>query len=502
MRAPSLTLRASLLLGVAAVAVAAPARADLDGRFRQSPLREDYTVQQWLPGCGPAPQSMTTGGGEIVQVRTEGDELAFVGGGRVFRSNQCYDAMPNLSRETHSRDANGKQWRTRCTTPPNDPRKAILNTLVVATSDTHIDVIETGRYEIVLETGRCTADVKRTRSFELVQDEQPKPTPATPPPAAPAPTATKTCASPGEPSRLEVRPSKKLLKTGESFEFRPLVLDDKGCSTKTATTWKLAPGAEDKGVRVDPKGKVTVADDAPEGVVEIVVSAGGKDTRVTVEVSSPQHYDDLLARSGLNASGENDAASVVSIGGQAVGAGESRVEDRARTRRWVFLGGVGALLAVLGVLAVVLQRRSRRAAALAREVEERHDARVRDALERKRRREEEHAAQQRAHEESLARARSAAASPAAPALSTRGAAPEDLVCPTCGRDFHDVTAFCPHDGTKLVKAPKGTVAMAIPGGHAAPPPSRRGKICPTCGERFDGGADFCGKDGTQLVLLN
>ena len=35
----------------------APARADspFDGKWKQGPLREEYTVQQWLPGCGPAP---------------------------------------------------------------------------------------------------------------------------------------------------------------------------------------------------------------------------------------------------------------------------------------------------------------------------------------------------------------------------------------------------------------------------------------------------------------
>ena len=75
----------------------------------------------------------------------------------------------------------GKTWRTRCTTPPNDPRKAILNTLVVATTDKRIDVIETGRYEIVLETGRCVADVKRTRAFDLVAEDKPGEPAAAPP---------------------------------------------------------------------------------------------------------------------------------------------------------------------------------------------------------------------------------------------------------------------------------------------------------------------------------
>lgn len=449
---------------------ASSARADLqlDGRWRQGPLREDFTVQQWLPnGCGPTPQNGSTGGGEIVTIRLEGDELAFVGGGRVYRSNQCYDQMPTLARETHSRDPNGKTWRTRCTTPPNDPRKAILNTLVVATTDTRIDVVETGRYEIVLEAGRCVADVKRTRAYDLVPEE--KATPAAPPPALtkepppkpePKPSA---CESPGDPVRLEVRPSKKLLRTGETFQFRALVLDDKGCATRTPTTWKVQAGAPE-GVTVDSKGLVTIGKDVPEGVVELVVEAAKKDTHVTVEVTSPAHYDDLLARSGLNASGENDAAAVVTIASSSIGAGEGRVEDRSRTRRWVFIGIVAGVLVVLGVLAALLGRRSRRAAALVREATERHEVEVAEVLERRRVREAEHATQKRAHEESVAaaaaaRARAAAARPPAP-----------------------------------YPAP-AAIAMS-------PASPKRGKICPTCGDRFDGAADFCGKDGTQLVLLN
>src|SRR6202020_2911163 len=103
----------------------------------------------------------------------EGDELSFVGGGRVFRTNQCYDELPTLVRETHTRSASGREWRTRCTTPPSDPRRAIINTLVVATSDAHVDIIETGRYEISLAAGLCTADIKRSRSYTAVAKDSP-----------------------------------------------------------------------------------------------------------------------------------------------------------------------------------------------------------------------------------------------------------------------------------------------------------------------------------------
>lgn len=448
---------AVLAASVASLAAVGPARADLhvDGRWRQGPLREDFTVQQWRSGCGPPPQSATTGGGETVTIRLEGDELAIVGGGRVYRSNQCYDAMPTLTRESHSRDPSGRSWRTRCSTPASDPRKALLNTLVVATSDTHVDVIETGRYEVVIDNGRCMADVKRTRAYDLAQDEAPAASATADATVVTAEKPRPACGRPGEPAKLEVRPSQKLLRTGETFEFRPVVTDDKGCNTRTSTAWKLAPGFEGRGVTVEPNGKVAVEQGAREGKVELVASAAGKDARVTVEVTEPGHYDELLERSGLNASGESDAAAVVSIGTRSLGAGEGRVEDRARTRKLTFIAIIGSVLAVLASVGLVLLRRSRRAARLEREADERHEARVRAVLDRRKSRADHHAAEQRAHEASVAAATAAA-------------------------------------GALQIAA-----GMADP-----PPPAKRGKICPTCGDRFDGGADYCGTDGTQLVLIN
>ena len=144
--------RASTLCWVlgAAVWVAATARADSPyaGQWKQSPLKEEFTVQQWLPGCGPAPVSRSAGGGETITVTPDGDELTFSGGGRTFKTNQCYDDMPTLVRESHSRDPSGKLWRTHCATPAGDPRRATMNTLVQVTSDSHIDLAETGLKQI------------------------------------------------------------------------------------------------------------------------------------------------------------------------------------------------------------------------------------------------------------------------------------------------------------------------------------------------------------------
>jgi len=479
-------LIASALLA-AALFFAWPARVahaqlQLDGRWRQGAQREEFTVQQWLPnGCGPTPATNSSGGGEIVTIRLEGDELAIVGGGRVYRSNQCYDQMPTLQRETHSRDANGKTWRTRCTTPPNDPRKAILNTLVIAQSESHIDLVETGRYEIVVADGRCVADVKRTRTFDLVPEDKPvasasasaarPPTAEPKPPPEPKPAA---CDSPGDPARLEVRPSKKLVRPGETFQFRASVVDARGCGTGTKTTWKLATGAP-TGVTVDANGKVTIGKETPEGSFEITASAAEQETKVSVEVTSAAHYDDLLASSGLNASGENDAAAVVNIASTSIGAGEGRVEDRSKQRRNIFIGIVGGVLLVLGVLAAVLRGRSRRASTIENEAKARHEAEVAEVLERRRVQQEQHAVQKRAHEESLAAAAAAKTKAKADAIAHAG---------------------------RINAAAQAPQAAPVQGAPASLSP-KRGLICPTCGDRVpDGGAEFCGKDGTKLVLLN
>ncbi|HSQ63851.1 MAG TPA: zinc ribbon domain-containing protein, partial [Polyangiaceae bacterium] len=448
----------------------------------------------------------------------EGDELGFVGGGRVYKTNQCYDDMPTLARESHSRDPSGKQWRTHCATPAGDPRRATMNTLVAVTSDKHIDVLETGRYEISLADGKCTADVKRTRSYDLVQAVAPAPTVTAT--ATATATAAPKCEHPGEAARLEVRPSRKLMKTGETFTFHALVLDASGCATQTPTTWSVEGATS--GVTVDGSGTVAVAGDAPEGNATVVATAAGKSAKVTIEVSSPAHYADLLASSGLNAAGESDAASTVVIATSSIGGADAKTEDGSKRRRAVFIAVVVGVSVLLGIVALFARRRSKKAAALEREAQERHEEKMREFDDRQRKRAEEHAAQVRAHEESVKRAEEVKAR-----RTTAGA----MECPSCRRELPSGSQFCPHDGSKLVPqgragAPLGNICpvcrrgydaqtkvcpadgeelvpQAVYAATAAPPPTKpKGKICPTCGGRFEGEAAFCGKDGTALVLLN
>ncbi len=519
----------SVLVGaLAPLLLALPARADtpdFSGKWKQGALREDFTVQQWLPGCGPAPTSGATGGGELVTVQQEGDELSILGGGRTYRTNQCYDLLPTISREAHSREPTGRSWLTRCSTPPTDPRRAVINTRVNITTDDKIDLIETGRYEISLKDGRCIADVKRTRSFERVlAAATPSAAPTPTPVATEAPKPEPRCASPGEPARLEVRPARKLLRTGDSFTFRAVVSDAQGCRTSTPTTWTLASAAP-AGLTVE-GGTVHVTAEVPEGAYEIVATAAGKSARVRLEVSSPANFDALLVQSGLGASGESTEAVVTALGTASMGGSEVRVEGDGKRRRTLFIAGVAALAVVLGIVALVGARRSRKAKALEREADDRHAAKVREIEERRREKEQEHADAQRAHEESIEAARRAKAEKL---QASRKA------CPVCRREQSGAVAFCPEDGAKLLPL-REVEAMGKPGGGVCPvcqrafepgvkmcpehkealvpyaarsvlgaaqtPAGPKGKICPTCGDRFDGQATFCGKDGTALVLVN
>lgn len=559
--ASALGYRARLLVRLAFVVACVvvwsrTARADapFDGKWKQGALREDYTVQQWSPtGCGPAPISSLTGGDEIVSVHQEGDELAIAGSGRVYRTNQCYDPQPTLARETHSRDPSGRSWRTRCSTPPNDPRHATLNTLVVATSDTHIDLIETGRYELMIADGQCIADIRRSRSFDLVARDLATPAAASAaapvqaaaplpiPSAAPPPPPRPSCDTPGDPARLEVRPSRKLLRTGESYTFRAIVLDANGCTTRAPTSWSVAPGGGTT-LSVDSGGRVSAATDAPEGSALVIVSAAGRTARVTIDVASPSHYAELLNGSGLNPQGENDTAAVAET--SSLGGSDAHAEDTAKQRRTTFLAIVGGLAVLLGAAAWVLARRQRRAAQLEKSVQEEYEEKKRaaDALRAEKR--AAHEAAVKAHDESLRRAREAASRNSAEARAAQETAksgPSRMVCPTCRREYPTTSTFCPQDATKLVAL--GTSDAAPPGAGSICPACKRGfpagtrlcphdgeelvpyamhaavartaapgtgtvamvgkgKICPTCGGRFDGGAAFCGKDGTALVLIN
>jgi hypothetical protein len=555
LRAPGTISVFVCAVAIAAIAAAfvAPcrlARADatapaLDGSWNMTAVTEAFTVQQWSNACGPAPVSGTAQPGGVVRVRTDGAEFAIEGGRRTLRSDGCLDGMPTLASEAHSSD--GRSWRTRCSTPPSDPRRATINTAYFRVADDAIQIAETGRYELTINNARCIADVKRDASLKRVAAAAaPAPSPAaaatvgvpTQPDTNPNPTppSKPDCSSPGAPARLEVRPSRKLLRVGDPpFGFRAVVVDAAGCRTGTPIQWAVGAlrfkdgQGHPSAPSIDAAGRLSVPQDCADATFDVVATAAGRSARSSVDVTSPATYEALLAQSGLGPSGEQDEPAVAVLATASIGATDVHAEDGARQRRSIFIVVVAGLAVGLGVVAAIGAMRSRKARGVAQAAESRHAERMREYERQKRQREEAHAAQMNAHLESVANAQRAAEAAAA-----RGSISGPMFCPSCRREFSGGGAFCPFDSNRLVEieghqdllvGPSGGICPTcrrgfnpgvkvcphdgeelVPVGMMtavpAPPPTVRGKICPTCGDRFDGAAGFCGKDGTQLVLLN
>jgi hypothetical protein len=459
--------RAGAVLATLVALLLSPCRASADdkptlsGSWTASALSESWSVTDWGPACGERPAPQGAGGG-AVQIREQGGELSIIGAGRAFSTAQCWEQMPGVSRSSHSQSGGGRFWRTRCTSAPNDSRRAAITTSISAT-DSSISLNETGDYTIVIKDTSCHASVTRSRSYSLVKREGDTP-PAASATAAPTATAAPAVPSPspppeprsssrcsgsggGEPARLEVHPGKKLLRAGDKFTFRAVVLDAQGCATGTRPSWSIAPGPLASKATIDPGGTLAVAADAAEGKLEVSVSVGGKGVTVNVEVASPEHYDALLGLGGLNDAGEAEQAAVAVIAAGTIGGRTAVAEDAAKDRKVVFVALVGALAAVLGFVGLVMTRRGKRPA---------------DPIE----------------------------DEAPP--SSSGLGPDSEGAP--GVDAPSSAPVGP-----AIPAPVGP---AIPAPVSPAKANSRGKICPTCGDRYPADAVFCGKDATTLVLLN
>ena len=518
------------------------ARADeatFDGRWAMSALNETFVVQQWGRPCGPAPVSGVTLPAGTVTIRGERGELVIAGAQRTFRTDACIDPMPTLAPRTHSHEA--RSWRTECVTPPSDPRHAIVNTaFFVIPGDDAISVAETGRYEFTVSDERCVADVKRSASLNRVSaPAPPQPAAAAEPERTAVPAVPRgDCASPGEPVRLEVRPSRKLLRLGEAFSFRGVVVDAQGCATQTPIQWSVGAVAFQDGKdhvarpTIDAGGKLLVPrDDFSDAAFDVIATAGGRAAHASVEATSPANFEALLAQSGLDSKGERAEPSTAALATSTIGATRANAEDGAARRRATFATVVGVLALILGAVAVFGARRTRNARQAERVAEERHTEKMREYEQQKHERERQHADQMRAHIQSVAIAQQQRAAAAA-----RGIDSGPSFCPSCRREFTSAGPFCPFDANRLIAIAGHEELLAGPAGGICPVckrgfnpgvrvcphdgeelippvvattqtattslPPTRGKICPTCGGRFEGTAAFCGKDGTQLVLLN
>jgi RNA polymerase subunit RPABC4/transcription elongation factor Spt4 len=450
----------------------------------------NWQLGDWGKACGPAP----SGGGEpggSVTISQSGNELTFVGNGRTYSTGQCWELYPGIQRISHS--ASARSFQNVCKTAAGDPRQAKLVTTISAT-DSRISFDETGQYQFVIEGQNCTASVRRTRSYSLVSrlgDAAPAPAPAPAPSATavkpPAARPARDCSEAGLPERLEVRPSRKLMRPGESFEFRTSVVDARGCPLPVTPSWRVIAGANV--LSVTGPGKVSANPSASESQATLEVTLGDRSVRVEVEIASKERYDALLQAQGLDESGESKEAAVLRVASESMGAREVVARDEAPNKTRWFVGVAGLCALVLGVLGMLLVRRGRRPA----------DGPPLEAPSRPR------AAMPVPSSTKACPTCREEFPPEAEfcpndgnrlvAQATLGTGPGGSVCPVCGRGFNPGTATCPEHGEELVPAsayaPVRLKTMFI-----------TRTICPVCGTQYTGETRFCGECGAAVVPVN
>jgi hypothetical protein len=443
----------SVIVGLSLAALARADAPTFAGQWTATAMTTTWSIGDWGDACGPKPN----GGGErggTATIQASGGELLFSGVGRAFNTGSCWEALPGLVRASHT--AGPSSWRTTCKSPPGDPRQSSLVTTVTANGNDQISFDETGQYQFVIKGQNCTASVRRSRFFRRVQAPlAPATTSALAGTAQAAPSASSKalpvpkaaspwCALPGPPARIEVRPSHKLIRPGESFDFSASVVDSRGCRLALAPSFRLDGDAN--GVTVGPAGKVRVDDTAAEGEHQLVAAVGARSVSVTLDVVSRERYDALLAQGGYDPSGASTDAAVARLESGSVGARSTVLEDDSGKRRTLFVAIVGAAALVLGLVGLGLVRRSRRRA--------------------------------------LARPVPSTRMTPPPAAVRRAPA---MLCPTCRDEFPPEAQFCPRDGNRLLPLERG----------AAVGPT--GAVCPVCGQGYDPGVSVCPKHDEPLV---
>lgn len=476
-----------LALGVALSMGAANAQSPTStARWSASSLRVDWKIGDWGSACGPRPSGGGAASGVATITPADG-ELQIRGAGRDYSTKECWEQFPGLTRISHVRA--GNSWKNVCQTPPGDPRQAKIVTTVTATK-AQIQLDETGQYQFVVKGQNCTASVRRTRVYNLLESAAAAPSASAPVARAPEPVSAKPCAKPGPAERLEVRPSRKLMRPGESFTFRAVVVDAAGCPLGVTPKWRVVSGTD--AVRVMNAGHVVVSPSAADSEARLQASVGDRSVSVIVEIVSRDRYASLLLQGTFNAEGESSEAAVARIASSSIGARSSVAREQPQDRRALFLTIIALLALALGLIAFLVLRRARQR-------------------------------------------RSPAKLPAAPVaaapLHTAPQADPPRMCPTCREEFPPDAEFCAFDGNRLVPmhqetglGPTGGVCPVCgqgydPGVAACPKhneplvpalvaaerrraPGMTQKICPVCGTQFPGDGHFCGKCGAALVPVN
>jgi hypothetical protein len=230
-----------------------------------------------------------------------------------------------------------------------------------------------------------------------------------------------------------VHPSKKLMRAGDKFTFRAVVLDADGCATGTRPTWQVTAGPLAAKASIDSGGTLVVAADADEGKLDISASVAGKGVVVHVEVASPEHYDALLGLGGLNDAGEAEQPAVAVIAAGTIGGRTAAAQDSGRERKVAFVAIVGAVAAALAFAGLVIVRRGAKPVEAA-EAEEAASGPTSGPV-----------SGDPPSGPSAEPPGEGVAPPPKPAKKPRG-----KICPTCGERYPNEATFCGKDATVLV----------------------------------------------------
>jgi hypothetical protein len=490
------------------IIVTNPAGADqtktLAGRWSASTLRTSWNIEVWGDACGPRPGGESVPGG-IVTITLRGNEIGIDGLGRSYSTGTCWETVPGQRITSHS--ISPRSWHTTCQSAAGDPRRVTITTSVNATDD-RIDFAEMGQFEFVIEGQTCRTTMKRSRTYSLVEREgETRPVPAQPPtPAATEPLApvrtppvseqkieerlALNCSNPGPPARLEVRPTRKLLRAGDEYSFRVRVLDRAGCVIERPLVWKLVNSKTL--LEVTPAGVIHVSKDATEGTATLAASVQDRSVQVMVDVVSESRYQELLLAGNFDDRGETRDSAVVTIASSNVGTKAAVLEEKARSRRLIFVMVIGMVALGLAVAALWMalgRRRHRHGEATAVDDDESSTTSPTS----------ETWVCPTCHEEYPAETRFCAIDgnrlvplPGATGLLEGG---EGGVCPVCGQGFDPGVTVCPTHDEELVPP------MALAARQAAPSPTPR-RICPICGTVYGAEHQFCGNDGAALVPIN
>lgn len=353
-------------------AAGAPPAVSLAGRWQADPMTVRWVIGEWGEACGPRPSGGGDDGG-VVNIEVKSDELVITGPGGTYSSEQCWAMHPELDRQSHAKGS--RSWATTCRTKANDARQEILQTTITASNDV-ITFRESGQYQFSLQGQTCSASSGRWRTYRrLAVGSEPPPAsevapapelPARELPREPAPVpaveraprkVSNPCASPGAPARLEVRPARKLMRSGEAFTFRAAVFDGRGCSLRTAVSWALEPpGAAAK----LEDGVLELAADAPDAELSVVATVASQAVKVAVDVVSSERYAALLASGNFTADGASIEAATATITSGSLGAQDVAPEGGPPERKWTFVALVAGIALLFGLFGAFLLRRAQR----------------------------------------------------------------------------------------------------------------------------------------------